>query len=153
MQVREPLPIAFANGTEEPRLAGVDVVRLRAAVSALLQAHVAKRATTANLIPLNRLLEAHLNLRYTLVAAQGRVGSARISTGPDGLPLLLSQICLAIVDFFASAKATRLKQCANDVCARFFLDESKSGTRTWCSMKTCGNRVKAARYYQRTKKR
>ncbi|HEX8807157.1 MAG TPA: CGNR zinc finger domain-containing protein, partial [Candidatus Aquilonibacter sp.] len=63
--------------------------------------------------------------------------------------LLLSDVCLAIVELFSSAKSLRVKQCARDTCIRFFLDESKSSTRTWCSMKTCGNRAKAARHYKR----
>jgi predicted RNA-binding Zn ribbon-like protein len=145
MQVREPLPIALVNG-DDP-----DLRELREAVRAVFTAHIEGRATTRDLAPLNRLIDQHLTARHTLVAAQGRVGSARISTGPNASALLLSDICLAIVELFAGAKAARIKQCASPTCDRFFLDESKSGTRTWCSMKTCGNRMKAARYYERTK--
>ncbi|HTZ55589.1 MAG TPA: CGNR zinc finger domain-containing protein [Candidatus Acidoferrum sp.] len=153
MQVREPLPIALVNG-DDPRLTDVGPVelgRLREACRAVLAAHVEGRATTRELAPLNRLIDAHLSARYTLVSAQGRVGSARMSTAPDAPSLLLSDICLAIVELFAGAKGARIKHCANPQCERFFLDESKSGTRAWCSMKTCGNRMKAARYYERTK--
>ena len=153
MQVKESLAVAFVNGTDgrlaPPRETGLE--QLRDACRAVFAAHVEGRATTRELAPLNRLIDQHLAARYMLVAAQGRVGSARISTGADDATLALSDICLAIVELFASAKALRLKQCAHDACSRFFLDESKSGTRTWCSMKTCGNRVKAARYYERTK--
>jgi predicted RNA-binding Zn ribbon-like protein len=31
----------------------------------------------------------------------------------------------------------------------FFLDTSRNRTRTWCDMAACGNRAKAAAYYQR----
>ena len=154
MVVRELLPIALVNGDADSRLPApgpAALVRLREACRAVLIAHVAGLATTAHLVPLNRLIDEHLRAQHTLVAAQGRVGSARISTGPDAAALLLSDICLAIVELFGSTKAARVKQCANDACTRFFLDESKSGTRTWCSMKTCGNRMKAARHYERKK--
>jgi predicted RNA-binding Zn ribbon-like protein len=145
MQVREPLPIALVNG-DDPHLR-----ELREAARAVFTAHVEGRATTRELAPLNRLIDAHLSARHTLVAAQGRVGSARMSIAPDAASLALSDVCLAIVELFAGAKAARIKRCANATCERFFLDESKSGTRMWCSMKTCGNRMKAARYYERTK--
>ncbi len=153
MKVRDPLPIALVNG-EDPQFADLGLAeldRLREACRAALTAHVHGRATTRELAPLNRLIDEHLTTQYTLVSAQGRIGSARMSIGPDGPSLLLSDICLAIVELFAGAKAARIKQCANEACERFFLDTTKSGTRVWCSMKTCGNRVKAARHYERTK--
>lgn len=36
-------------------------------------------------------------------------------------------------------------------CGWLFLDETKSHTRRWCSMKDCGNKAKARRHYQRVK--
>jgi predicted RNA-binding Zn ribbon-like protein len=179
MQVREPLPVALVNASgfdswaavlawyarwsarpatafESPS-AGVaghalaELRRLRDALRIALDANAARSATTRALAPLNALIDAHLAVRASLAAANGRVVSARSSTGHDGPALLLSEIALAIVDLFGSARGSRVKQCAHEACSRFFLDESKSGTRTWCSMKTCGNRVKAARYYERTK--
>lgn len=43
----------------------------------------------------------------------------------------------------------RLRACANDECRLFLLDRSRPGTARWCSMKTCGNRLKARRNYER----
>ncbi len=128
-----------------------DLRSLRDACRTALEANAGGNATTRGLEPLNRLLDAHLTVRATLAAANGRVVSARSSSGANGPALLLSEICVAIVELFAGAKAARVKRCAREGCARFFLDESKSATRTWCSMQTCGNRVKAARYYERRK--
>ncbi len=45
----------------------------------------------------------------------------------------------------------RVKMCPGDDCGWLFIDETKNGRRTWCSMKTCGNRAKAARHYARSK--
>ena len=45
----------------------------------------------------------------------------------------------------------RVRECANDKCLWLFLDESKNGTRRWCSMSACGNRAKAHRHYARLK--
>lgn len=43
----------------------------------------------------------------------------------------------------------RLRPCANDECRLFLLDRSRPNTARWCSMKVCGNRLKARRHYQR----
>ncbi|MDA3803776.1 CGNR zinc finger domain-containing protein [Clavibacter sp. CT19] len=45
----------------------------------------------------------------------------------------------------------RLRPCANDECRLFLLDRSRPGTARWCSMATCGNRMKARAHAQRTR--
>ena len=45
----------------------------------------------------------------------------------------------------------RLRPCGNPECHLFLLDASRSGTARWCSMATCGNRLKARRHHARTK--
>jgi predicted RNA-binding Zn ribbon-like protein len=45
----------------------------------------------------------------------------------------------------------RLRPCANDECALFLLDRSKSNSGKWCSMASCGNRLKARRHHERTR--
>jgi hypothetical protein len=47
----------------------------------------------------------------------------------------------------------RLRPCANDECRLFLLDRSRPNTARWCSMKVCGNRLKARRHYQRARER
>ncbi|MEI2776119.1 MAG: CGNR zinc finger domain-containing protein [Tetrasphaera sp.] len=42
-----------------------------------------------------------------------------------------------------AAHPERLKVCAAHDCPLVFLDTSRAGTRTWCSMARCGNRAKA----------
>ncbi|MEU6057389.1 CGNR zinc finger domain-containing protein [Streptomyces sp. NPDC047097] len=37
----------------------------------------------------------------------------------------------------------RLRPCANEECNLFLVDHSRPGTARWCSMATCGNRMKA----------
>ncbi|GAB2514615.1 CGNR zinc finger domain-containing protein [Nocardia heshunensis] len=39
----------------------------------------------------------------------------------------------------------RIKACEGPGCAGLFLDTSRGTNRRWCSMNTCGNRVKKAR--------
>ncbi|WP_101848290.1 CGNR zinc finger domain-containing protein [Zhihengliuella sp. ISTPL4] len=43
----------------------------------------------------------------------------------------------------------RIRPCANPECVLWFYDTSKSGQRRWCSMQGCGNRMKAARFYDK----
>jgi predicted RNA-binding Zn ribbon-like protein len=44
----------------------------------------------------------------------------------------------------------RLRPCGNDECHLFLLDRSRANRARWCSMATCGNRLKARRHHQRT---
>jgi predicted RNA-binding Zn ribbon-like protein len=49
---------------------------------------------------------------------------------------------------------TRLRVCGlydSDECSWLFVDETRSGTRRWCSMQDCGNKAKARRHYRRRK--
>lgn len=43
----------------------------------------------------------------------------------------------------------RLRPCGNDECRLFLIDHSRPGTAKWCSMATCGNRMKARAHVQR----
>lgn len=43
----------------------------------------------------------------------------------------------------------RLRPCSNTECRRFVLDRTKGNTTRWCSMATCGNRMKARRHNQK----
>ena len=43
----------------------------------------------------------------------------------------------------------RIRACDADTCRWLFLDISKNGSRRWCNMKVCGNRMKARRFQQR----
>ncbi|OLS97721.1 hypothetical protein BJF90_42360 [Pseudonocardia sp. CNS-004] len=45
----------------------------------------------------------------------------------------------------------RLRACANEECRLFLLDRSRPNTARWCSMKACGNRLKARRHYERAR--
>lgn len=53
--------------------------------------------------------------------------------------------------FIAKLNRTRLKKCGNPNCSHLFYDSSKNQSRSWCSMKTCGNILKARNFYNRNK--
>ncbi|MBL7259537.1 CGNR zinc finger domain-containing protein [Paractinoplanes lichenicola] len=52
-------------------------------------------------------------------------------------------------DELERSRPGRLRPCANAECALFLLDRSKSNSARWCSMSSCGNKLKARRHYQR----
>jgi predicted RNA-binding Zn ribbon-like protein len=64
---------------------------------------------------------------------------------------ILAPVLWSAADILVSADSPRVRQCANDRCLWLFLDDSKNGTRRWCSMQACGNRAKAHRHYLRQK--
>jgi predicted RNA-binding Zn ribbon-like protein len=74
----------------------------------------------------------------------------------EGKPLATASALLAPVlwsagDLLAGPQLERVRECANGKCLWLFLDESKNGSRRWCSMTACGNRAKAHRHYARLK--
>jgi predicted RNA-binding Zn ribbon-like protein len=60
---------------------------------------------------------------------------------------LLSPVLWSATDLLGGTGIARLKRCANDQCKWLFVDDSKNGSRRWCSMSSCGNRAKAHRHY------
>lgn len=53
--------------------------------------------------------------------------------------------------FLVNANRDRIKRCKNPNCSHFFYDISKNNSRHWCSMRSCGNLIKARAFYQRSK--
>jgi predicted RNA-binding Zn ribbon-like protein len=76
--------------------------------------------------PARRLARAHGVARRERGAGAGAVVGGRPGTG--------------------HAQRVRLRQCANEKCRWLFVDDSKGGSRRWCSMRTCGNRAKVQRH-------
>jgi predicted RNA-binding Zn ribbon-like protein len=60
---------------------------------------------------------------------------------------LFAPVVHSVATLFANADQSRVRKCGQ--CVLHFLDTSKKGTRRWCSMQLCGNRVKVAAYAQR----
>lgn len=59
----------------------------------------------------------------------------------------------SVIDTLNNVSFDRIRKCGNDACILHFVDVSKSGRRRWCSMESCGNRQKAAQFYEKNKKR
>ena len=63
---------------------------------------------------------------------------------------LLAPLAHSAATLFATGDCKRVRKCAN--CVLHFHDTSKKGTRRWCSMRFCGNRIKVAAYAARRRK-
>ena len=57
----------------------------------------------------------------------------------------------SLSEMLINGDRTRLRTCAHPDCQLRFYDDSKNGSRRWCTMSLCGNRAKAAAYLRRQK--
>jgi predicted RNA-binding Zn ribbon-like protein len=89
-------------------------------------------------------------VRRELVRSDGHYAWHIDELGPL-VPHLLAPVLWSAGDLMLNLGHRRIRRCANDKCLWLFLDESKSGTRRWCDMASCGNRAKARRHYLKTK--
>ncbi|MBF6345528.1 CGNR zinc finger domain-containing protein [Nocardia cyriacigeorgica] len=58
----------------------------------------------------------------------------------------LGVIAADAIAIIAGERDGRLALCASPTCRAAFFDTSRSRTRRWCEMNTCGNREKKARF-------
>jgi predicted RNA-binding Zn ribbon-like protein len=135
------------QATSEPEAAGRALhraVELREALYRVLDAAASKRRPrSADLDVLN----AHVSDTFegaTLV----RSGTRFTLDLPRraGLDEVLRTVVRAAVDLLTSHEVEKIGRCADDSCAWLFLDATRSRTRRWCDMKSCGNRNKVRRF-------
>jgi predicted RNA-binding Zn ribbon-like protein len=93
-----------------------------------------------------------LQLAYLEALAHGRLaaGAAGYSWTWDSEGDLLAPlwpIVAAAVELLTARPAGQVKPC--QACRFLFIDQSKNGSRRWCSMADCGKAAKMARYVQR----
>jgi predicted RNA-binding Zn ribbon-like protein len=75
----------------------------------------------------------------------------RLAARSEGLEWLLTAIARSAAEIIAKGAHAPVRRCANPACKLLFFDDSRTGKRRWCSMKTCGNRAKVAAHYRRSK--
>jgi predicted RNA-binding Zn ribbon-like protein len=147
---------AEVAASERARLAGVPeqdaaalrrVRSLRAGLRELIDAQAEER------LPAQRAVKAVNDAlatreRAQLVPAGSRL---RLAYRRDGPPLeqALAAIARSIAGELSEGRPERFRICENDTCRWAFYDRSRPGTRRWCEMSSCGNRMKAARHRAR----
>lgn len=65
---------------------------------------------------------------------------------------LLAPVAESAADLLCYGNPAYLKKCESTDCVLYFYDTTKNHSRRWCSMAGCGNRAKAAAFYQRQQK-
>ena len=94
---------------------------------------------------LNRLLLQHPFVDQIVRSKPGlkRTRHFDLRCAEDAFGPLLDDM----VSLLTTADRSRIRKCAS--CVLHFRDTSKKGTRRWCSMRLCGNRLKVAAYAAR----
>lgn len=62
-------------------------------------------------------------------------------TSPEALMIPVAH---AMAKLLAEGDLSRVRKCKNPECVLYFYDISKSGTRSWCSLDQCGNKLRMA---------
>jgi len=98
---------------------------------------------------LNQLMAEHPML--TRLKTRGHASSTELWFDPRRPERLFAPLAHSAATLFASTDRNRVRKCAQ--CVLHFYDTSKKGTRRWCSMQLCGNRLKVATYAARRRTR
>jgi predicted RNA-binding Zn ribbon-like protein len=101
------------------------------------------------LIELNRLMAEHP--MHTRLRTNGKSCSTELWFEPRKPEDLFAPLAHSAAALFATVDRQRVRKCAH--CVLHFHDTSKRGTRRWCSMQLCGNRLKVAAYAARRRRR
>ena len=126
-----------------------EAVRLREAIYHIFSAIVHKgRAPPKDLHTLNEYLSKSLARMAVKETDRGYEWGLNCETTPG---MMLYQIAESAAMLLTSEDLPRVRECANEEegCGSLFLDCSKSQTRRWCSMESCGNRAKSRAFYDR----
>lgn len=133
-----------AADPEAAKRAWRSAVALREALYNVIGAAVSgRRGRAADLEVVNRHV-AETFTRAELAPAGGRFSLE--TPGDRWLEPVLRPVVRAAVDLLTSPTLSHVGRCADDSCAWLFLDTTRSRTRRWCDMKSCGNRNKVRRF-------
>ncbi len=113
--------------------------RLRKEVLALERGGTVHRGVIDEL---NQLMAEHPML--TRLKASGNASTTELWFDPRQPEDLFAPLAHSAALLFADAARNRVRKCGQ--CVLHFYDTSKKGTRRWCSMQLCGNRLKVAAY-------
>ena len=76
----------------------------------------------------------------------------RVSFRPRDPSHLLVPLAESASDLLCHGDLSLVLKCENPRCILYFYDGTKNGTRRWCSMAVCGNRMKVAAHHRRRRR-
>jgi predicted RNA-binding Zn ribbon-like protein len=149
---RDDAEFLRADALKEPVTAEGVMVRarrLRAAIRSMFAAIAAGKAPSEHdVATLN--FDLATTMKHARVLESDGKGGYRWGFQGRSLDAPLWPISRSAADLLTSEEERRLvRECNAANCHWLFLDTSKNRTRQWCSMKSCGNREKARRHYER----
>lgn len=130
------------DGPAGASAADVDVaIELREAIASLAFARIRKTELDADAVELVNSFAAAAPVTVSL--ADGKL------TKTGSVAQGLSDIAREAVTIIGGPDAELLRECSRPGCNQIYLDKSRGHRRDWCSMQTCGNRVKASKFRAR----
>lgn len=140
---------AFAALPDVTALALLDDARtLRHTLHQTFDDHLQGRRVDAALQQLNRELASLNRFRHMASVDPGFAWQCDVSAQHPRS--LLAPLAFAAAELLASTELQRVKACPPPQgCGWLFVDRSRNHSRTWCSMKTCGNLAKQHRHRAR----
>jgi predicted RNA-binding Zn ribbon-like protein len=96
---------------------------------------------------------ARLDALSARVPLRVRFGARPAGLAPLGVgaAAMLGEVLASVVIAEREGDWPRLKMCREDTCQWVYYDRSKNSSKTWCSMRVCGNRNKTRAYRDRRK--
>lgn len=142
--LRERFDRLAADGIGERGL--VDALALRAAITRMAAASADRLELAPDDVDTLNLFAATPDVPPVLAGGHRQAGAGGIRLGQ-----VLSTLARDAVALLAAEAdgAARIRRCAASDCGIVFHDESRTGTRRWCSMQRCGNRAKVRAFRER----
>jgi predicted RNA-binding Zn ribbon-like protein len=140
------------EGVEEVRPTGA-LLRAARAFRAVLRSLVESRKAgkAPDFSDLNAFLVA-AHSHPQLVWTKSKSVVLKTVRAADTAEEILAPVALIAAELLSTVDFRRVRRCGEQTCVHWFLDTTRPGRRRWCSMATCGNRLKVKSYRQRLKK-
>jgi predicted RNA-binding Zn ribbon-like protein len=126
----------------------VDALALRAAIARLAAASADGVAPAPDDIDTLNLFAATPDVPPVLAGGRRQAGAGSIRVGQALSSLARDAVAIIAADAAPEGNG-RLRRCDAADCRMVFHDESRTGSRRWCSMARCGNRAKVRAFRAR----
>lgn len=144
--------LAAANHSSAKANAALRKAReLRDAVYNIFRAIGTQRApATTDLDIVNKYWKS-ASIHRAVAHVGGKFHRAWVMDEGDELERPLWPVAASAEELLTGGELTLVRECGSEKCSWLFLDHSRNKSRRWCDMKTCGNRAKAKRHYEKSK--
>jgi predicted RNA-binding Zn ribbon-like protein len=124
--------------------------KLRESVRSLVERR--KSGRRGDTYILNRFLAANRSYPQ-LVWRKSAAPAIEMVRRQEMVGSILAPVAEVAASLLSTPDFELIKHCEDDTCTLWFLDQTKSHNRRWCSMEICGNRRKVAAYRVRDRNR